>query len=383
MTRCRGRRRRAGDAAAGLDLGVDGPRDLVTRQQLGRATVVGLVLVPTVALFLGVGRLGFEELRDVVEHEAPALGVAQDAPVATHGLGHEEPADRGWPDHAGGVELHELHVEEGCAGAQGEGVPVSGVLPGVAGHLVGLADAAGRQDDARRLEDDEPSGLAPVAEGAGHPAVVLEDLGDRAFHEHVDTEGDRTLLKGADHLQPGAVADVGEPRIAVATEVALGDQTVVETVEEGAPLLELDDPLGRLLGMQLSHPPVVEHLAAAHGVAEVHLPVVLFPEVAHRGRDAALGHHGVGLAQQRLADDGNPRASVMGRDGGTQTGSAGSDHDHVVVVLLETVAVLRLGLARGDVAGHGVPVLVRSVGMLSGGHAQKNLGSSKVPVASR
>jgi len=27
--------------------------------------------------------------------------------------------------------------------------------------------------------------------------------------------------------------------------------------------------------VHLGHPPVVEHLAAAHGVAEVHLPVVL------------------------------------------------------------------------------------------------------------
>ena len=106
---------------------------------------------------------------------------------------------------------------------------------------------------------------------------VLEQLGDRALHEHVDAERDRALLEGADHLQAGAVADVGEPGVAVAAEVALGDQAVVGAVEQRAPLLELDDPLGRLLGVQLGHPPVVEHLPAAHGVAEVHLPVVLGP----------------------------------------------------------------------------------------------------------
>ena len=81
------------------------------------------------------------------------------------------------------------------------------------------------------------------------------------------------------------------------------DQAVLGAVEQRAPGLELPDPLRRLLGVQLGHPPVVEELAAAHGVAEVHLPVVLGVDVAHRRGDAALGHHRVRLAEQRLADD--------------------------------------------------------------------------------
>ena len=106
------------------------------------------------------------------------------------------------------------------------------------------------------------------------------------------------MLEGADHLQAGAVADVGEPGVAVAAEVALADQPVRRPVEERAPVLELHDPLGRLLGVELRHPPVVEHLPAAHGVAEVHLPVVLGVEVAHRRGRATLGHHRVRLAEQ-------------------------------------------------------------------------------------
>ena len=50
-------------AAAGLDLGVDGARDLVAREQLGRAPRRLLVLVPAVGLLLGVGRLGREHAR--------------------------------------------------------------------------------------------------------------------------------------------------------------------------------------------------------------------------------------------------------------------------------------------------------------------------------
>ena len=44
-------------AAAGLDLGVDRARDLVTGEEVGRAAVVRLVLVPAVGLGLGLRRL--------------------------------------------------------------------------------------------------------------------------------------------------------------------------------------------------------------------------------------------------------------------------------------------------------------------------------------
>ena len=86
---------------------------------------------------------------------------------------------------------------------------------------------------------------------------------------------DDLLLQGADQLQAGAVADVGQPRVLVAAEVALADLAVLRAVEQRAVGLQLPDPVRRLLGVQLGHPPVVEELAAAHGVAEVHLPVVV------------------------------------------------------------------------------------------------------------
>src|SRR5438477_288215 len=79
---------------AGLDLAVDGPRDLVTREQLRRPAVVLLVLVPAVGLLDRVGRLRLEELGDVVEHEPLALGVLEDTAVAPHRLGHEDAAHR-------------------------------------------------------------------------------------------------------------------------------------------------------------------------------------------------------------------------------------------------------------------------------------------------
>jgi len=72
-----------------------------------------------------------------------------------------------------------------------------------------------------------------------------------------------------------------------------------------------------LPGVKFGHPPVVDVLPAAHGVGEVNAPVVAFIDISHGGGHAALGHHGVGFAQQRFANDANetpePEASIAAR----------------------------------------------------------------------
>ncbi len=123
------------------------------------------------------------------------------------------------------MELNELHVDQAGTRAQGERMPVAGVLPGVRRHLEGLADAAGGQHHGRRLEEDELAGLAPVAEGSGDRVAVLDQVGDRALVEDLDPglvvaefllvlllQRDDLLLQGANDLQPGAVTDVRQAR---------------------------------------------------------------------------------------------------------------------------------------------------------------------------
>jgi len=228
------------------------------------------------------------------------------------------------PDHPGRVELDELHVDEGAACPHRQGLAVTGVLPRVAGHLERLADATGRDDDRRRVEDHESAGLPPVAERPGDGALatcpVEQQVGDRQLGEHLQPglrvtelalvlllKRDDALLQRADQLEPGAVTDVRQPRVLVATEVALADPPVGCPVEEGAPCFQLPDPL--------------------RGLFCVH--------VAHGCGDPALGHHRVGLAEQRLADHRGALALSPGLDGCPQAGTAGPDHDDVVRVPLD------------------------------------------------
>ena len=113
------------------------------------------------------------------------------------------------------------------------------------------------------------------------------------------------VLQRADQLQPGAVADVARAACSVWPPNARCDILPVgRAVEDAAPLLELAHAVGRLLGVQLGHAPVVQVLAArtsCPGSGRCQLSSGV--DVAERRRDPALGHHRVRLAEQRLADE--------------------------------------------------------------------------------
>ena len=143
------------------------------------------------------------------------------------------------------------------------------------------------------------------------------------------------VLKDADHLEAGAVADVRQPAVRMAAERPLIDAALGRAVEQRAPGLELADPVGSLLGVDLRHAPIVVHFAAAHRIAEMHAPVVFLHHRAKRRRRAAFGHDRVRLAEERFADEGDLGALGAGFDRGAQAGAAGTDHHDVVVVRAE------------------------------------------------
>ena len=175
----------------------------------------------------------------------------------------------------------------------------------------------------------------------------------------VDARVDAVILQRADHLEAGAIADVGEARVAMAAEIALEDPPVLGAIEHGAPGLELADAIGRFPGVQLGHAPVVDVLAAAHRVGEVHLPVVAVVDVAERRRHAALGHDRVGLAEQRLADQPDLHAGGRRFDGRAEPRAAGADHQNVVRVSFEVHHEVLNGATSAQGASHRMRMSVK------------------------
>jgi hypothetical protein len=125
---------------------------------------------------------------------------------------------------------------------------------------------------------------------------------------------DAVILECADHLETGPVPDVREPWIPVPAEVALENAAVGGPIEQRSPRLELAHARGSLLRVQLGHAPIVEVLAAAHRIREMHPPAVAVIDVRHRRGDTPFGHHRVRLAEQRLADDADAGARARGLD---------------------------------------------------------------------
>jgi hypothetical protein len=197
--------------------------------------------------------------------------------------------------------------------------------------LKGAADAAGGQHDSAGLEQLEAAALALVTERAGDAVAILQERQDRALHVDIDALVNAMVLQGADHLETRTVADVCQARIAVTAEVALQNAPIGGAIEERAPGFQLADAIRRFARVQLRHAPAVQVLAAAHRVGEVHPPVVALVDVGERRRDAPLGHDRVRFAEQRLADQSDLDAGSGRFDRRPQAGTAGADHQDVVL----------------------------------------------------
>ena len=285
-------------AAALADLAHDAAGDVIAREQFRRPPRALVTLGVAPAFLLVVGGLGLVEIGNVLEEKPPAFLVEQHATFAAHRLGDQDALHAGRPDHPGRVELHELHVHQLGARVICERVTVAGIFPAIAGDPISLSDSPGGEHEGARLEEVEQTLLAVISEGGGDAVAVLDQGRYRAFHVHVDPLVDPVILQRADHLQAGPVADVRQARIPMSTEVALQDPPVVGAVEERAPRLQFVHARRRFLGVQFGHAPVVDVLAAAHGVGEMDLPAVAFVHVGQRSRDSAFGHHGVSLAEE-------------------------------------------------------------------------------------
>src|SRR5262245_20261390 len=104
---------------------------------------------------------------------------------------------------------------------------------------------------------------------------------------------DTVILKGADHLQACAIADVSQSWVFVSAEVSLKNLSVFSSVEDRAPCLQFANASRRFFGVQLRHSPTIDLLAAAHRIGKMDSPVISTVGCAQRGGDTAFSHHRV------------------------------------------------------------------------------------------
>src|SRR5262249_53705925 len=116
-----------------------------------------------------------------------------------------------------------------------------------------------------------------------------------AFHVDSDAFMDTMILKGADHLQARAIADVSQSWVFVSAEVSLQDLSIFSSIEDRAPRFQFANAGRGFFGVELGHTPVVDVLAAAHRIGEMDFPVISAVCGAQRSGNSAFSHHGVGF----------------------------------------------------------------------------------------
>ena len=150
-------------------------------------------------------------------------------------------------------------------------------------------------------------------------------------HVHVDSLMDAVVLQCADHFEAGAIADVREARIFVAAEISLQNAAVLCAIEHRAPRFQFAHAIGRFLGVQLGHAPLVYVLAAAHRVGEMDFPIVAIIDVGQRGRDAAFRHDRVRLAEQDICKPSRPKRRPRTLRWPREARAAGTDDKNIVL----------------------------------------------------
>src|SRR5262249_20085742 len=147
------------------------------------------------AFFRIVSSLVFIGVGNVAKHEALALFVDKDASLAAHAFGDQNAAHAWRPNHARGMELDVLHVNQFGSAMVGNRMAVPGIFPTVAGDFVSPANAAGGEHDRVGFKDFEPPTFSLVSNGPDDSVAVLEQLQDGVLHVDSHPSMDAMILQ--------------------------------------------------------------------------------------------------------------------------------------------------------------------------------------------
>ena len=165
-------------------------------------------LTITPAFFFVVRSLSAIISRDRIEHETATLLIRQNPAFAAHAFGHQNSHHTRRPDHAGGMKLDELHVDQICTCVISERVTVASVLPTVAGNFVRPPNSASGQHHRFGAENLEASPFAFVTKCSDHAVAIFQEGKNGVLHIDIDALVHAVILQSPNHLQARAIAHV-------------------------------------------------------------------------------------------------------------------------------------------------------------------------------
>src|SRR5438876_4066740 len=139
---------------------------MIAGQKFWRPPRIFTALTITPTFFFVVRSLSAIVFRNRIEHKTATLLICQDPAFAAHAFGHQNSHHARRPNHAGGMKLHKLHVDQFRARFVGKRVTIASIFPTVARDLVGAPDPTGGKHDCFGPKNFEAAALALVTERA-------------------------------------------------------------------------------------------------------------------------------------------------------------------------------------------------------------------------
>mmetsp|Transcript_45581 Transcript_45581/g.121197 ORF Transcript_45581/g.121197 Transcript_45581/m.121197 type:complete len:372 (+) Transcript_45581:1171-2286(+) len=287
-------------------------------------------------------------------HEALAILVAEDTTLTAAALSHQA---TGTVD-AGRMELHELEILQGQAGASNHGIAVTSAGVGAGGREVSAAVSSGGKNGVVGTEAVESAILHAHSHDTPARAVGIHDqIGGEVLNEEHGVEAKSLAVEGVKHRVPSTVSNSGAAVSlttlakleGLTTEGTLVDLALLSTRERHAIVLELNDSARGLTTHVLNSILVAEPVRTLHRVIEVPAPIVL-GHIAQSSIDTTLCSYSVRTSGEKLGDASNLEPSLSKTHSRTKTGTTSANNDGIVGVVHDVV----LAHGSGRLASAGV-----------------------------
>ena len=267
-----------------------------------------------------------------------AFAVDQLCAHGTHLFGDQRAVNLRRKRNAGGMILKRILIEQLRARAirQHEAVRRRAVM--VAGRealIVHTSRAAGCQNHALGARDAHFAGFHIQKHRACHmPLIILDQFDGGGEIHHRNAAVQHFIAQGTHDFRAGIVRRRVHALAGGAAAVGGDHGAVLGLIKFHAQFIEPFDRAGRIVYQLLHQFGAIAEVAAAH-----YVQIVLRGGIAGliRRLNAALRHHGVGVANAQLGHDHHVRARFIGFDrrGGARAAAADDQHIHIVIDLIQ------------------------------------------------
>jgi len=178
--------------------------------------------------------------------------------------------------------------------------------------------------------------------GAG---VIHDQIQREVFDEKLGVVLERLLIK---RVQDGVAGAVGGGAGALGGALAVigghaAKRTLIDLAffgarERHAVMFQLDYRRDGLAAHVFDSVLITQPVGTLDGVVEMPLPLV-GAHVAERRRHSALRRHRVTAGGKHLGQAGRLQTFLRHAKGGAQSGAAGADHDHIVIMMNEFIGI--------------------------------------------